>query len=315
MTHAVRTMTGALEQARKASLFILDIDGVLLDPKPSFYTAASETAAWAASRALGRAIEPAITDADIHAFKSVGGWNDDFDLACACTWGLIVREAGAPRRPIAEMALQVGGGLHVLDRFVREALPHAVWAQAAGACSTELIRQRAAVRYAGRARCLDMYGIEAGTFPDLPADGLWAGEPLLCRPESLQLLGGPFAIFTGRNRAEAEMALERLDLFVAPEWRAVDDGQTPRKPAPDALVHFASRTAGPVVFIGDSIDDERAVLAYEALGRLRALPEFVFVRIIGETDPDRSDSLASIIAPSLDAFAQALRPPAGEELP
>jgi phosphoglycolate phosphatase-like HAD superfamily hydrolase len=296
-----------MEVARVATLFVLDIDGVLVDPRPSFYAGAREVSSWAATRALGKAVEPAVTEAEIQAFKMAGGWNDDFDLAVACTWALIVRECTTPAVSVSETAGRVAGGVEVLARFVREALPSAVWEKALESCDTEMIRARAAVRYAGRGRSRDLYGLEPDAFPDLPIEGLWGDEPVLCQPASIRALGGPFGIFTGRNAAEAELALGRLDLFVAQELRAVDDGEFPRKPAPDALVRLAQSTKGPIVYVGDSIDDERAALGYSALAALRPLPDLVFVRIISENELPKTETMAPILAPSLDAFARVLR--------
>jgi phosphoglycolate phosphatase-like HAD superfamily hydrolase len=302
----------ALETARRAKLFVLDIDGVLLDPRPSFYTAAQATASWGARLALDREDILPVTTEEISAFKAVGGWNDDFDLACACTWALIIRETLPARIPVSDFALLVAGGLPPLEKVREAMLPSDLHSRLSALLPTRRIREHAAVRYAGRARCLDLYGIHPDGFADLPAEGFCEHEPRLCAPETLALLGGPFAIFTGRNGPETEMALERLDLFVPPELRAVDDGKNPRKPAPDALLALAATTPGPLVFLGDSIDDERAAQTYEALAQFRALPELIFVRIHAG-NLDEVGTRAPVVATSLDVFARTLRSEAREQ--
>lgn len=305
----------ALAQAARAGLLVLDVDGVLLDPRPSFYAAAREVSAWAAARALGRSPGPLVTDDEIAAFKSIGGWNDDFELACGCAWALVAREAAAERRPVSVSAIRSsGGGLPALLSEMRLALPSSVLEDALLACAPTLVRDRCAARYAGLDRCLPMYGIDHAAHADLPADGLWSVEPALADAFILRAAGLDLALFTGRNVAEAQLALERFDLLVPAERCAVDDGRIPRKPAPDGLLALARFSNGrALVFIGDSIDDQRAALAYRAHASADGLPAIIFVRVLGRdaTEADHAaaiDAGADVVTAGLDDFLRALPP-------
>jgi phosphoglycolate phosphatase-like HAD superfamily hydrolase len=292
---------GAEDVAKRADLLVLDIDGVLLDPRPSFYEAARRTSSWAAEEILGRSPGPAVTDDEVAAFKAVGGWNDDFDLACGMTWGLVVRESLEGRPSVASTAAKVGGGLPVLERFLREVLGEERFAAGSARCPTAVIRARSAAHYSGLERCREMYGLEPAEHEGVPQRGLWSTEPVLC--DAAALRGVPIALgfFTGRNAAEAHIAVERLELTVAQELRSIDDGVSPRKPQPDGLLRLAQGRSRPLVFVGDSIDDQRAALAYRKLAAGRGGPEIVFARVVPLEEAERAKADgADFVISSLD---------------
>lgn len=319
----VEVRKGAVAEASRTSLLVLDIDGVLLDPAPSFYAAAKETAAWAASRALGHDRFAGITDDDIAAFKAVGGFNDDFDLACGCAWAIVARESlpSAPGIAVTALASEARG-LDALIQQVSSQLTDDLRSRAEASCSPAVVRPRCAARYAGRLRCSEMYGIDPAHHPDLPDAGLWPTESLLCDPSLLTRVPAPLAFCTGRNRGEARLAEERCGISVRDELQVVDDGSCARKPAPDGLLRLAKtvvagigdsgRIAGPLIFVGDTIDDQRAALAYRASAE-PGLPPIVFVRVVGEPATsvvvdDAAAAGADIVVPSLDALLRAAFP-------
>lgn len=299
---------GALVAAARARLLVLDVDGVLLDPRPSFYRAASETAAWAAARALGRPPAHTIDDGVIAAFKAAGGWNDDFDLAFGCAWTLVLAEAGRSAHSPAAAASRCGGGLPALRALVEDELEHPHLDRLAAELDLARVRERCAARYAGRARCHAMYRIDAASHPDLPEQGLWSEEPILCDPLPLKRSPYELAFFTGRNGPEAELAIERLGLVVPPANRIVDDGHVPRKPAPDGLLRL-SAAGGAMLYVGDSIDDQHAALAYRTLRPDG--PRLVFARVLG---PDASSQErgaavragADVVVAGLDSLLAAI---------
>lgn len=304
----VTARDGALTAAARARMLVLDIDGVLLDPRPSFYRAASETAAWAAERALGRAPAHAVDGHVIAAFKAAGGWNDDFDLSFACAWALVLAEAGRSARKPSETGSFSAGGLPSLRALVDDELDPPQRDRLAAAMALGLVRERCAVRYSGRARSLELYGIDPARHPDLPEDGLWREEPLLCEPRHFQRPAYELATFTGRNAGEAALAIERLQLAIAPRHRIVDDGVVPRKPAPDGLVRL-SASGGAMLFVGDSIDDQNAALAYRAVNRDG--PRVVFARVLGpEASPEERAAAvragADLVVSGLDALFAAI---------
>lgn len=317
----VEVRKGAVAEASQTPLLVLDIDGVLLDPAPSFYAAAKETAAWAASRALGHDRFAGITDDDIAAFKAVGGFNDDFDLACGSAWAIVARESLPSAPSIATTAAATEArGLDALIQQVSSQLSADLRARTEAACSPTVVRPRCAARYAGRLRCSEMYGIDPEHHPDLPDHGLWPTESLLCDPSLLSRVPAPLAFCTGRNRGEARLAEERCSISVPQALQVVDDGTCARKPAPDGLLRLARTlspgSTGPLVFVGDTIDDQRAALAYRTSAE-PGMPPIVFVRVVGESaTPFLTSSLvddaaaagADIVVSSLDALLRAAFP-------
>lgn len=305
MSFPVRARDGALDALRRAGLLVLDVDGVLLDPRPSFYRAAQEVSLEAATRALGRPPGPAVTDEEIGAFKAVGGFNDDFELAAGCAWALVAREAARTKRSVSEWArLSAGGGLGALLEVIRPELPQEVLAATSRACDPAAVRERCAARYSGRSRCMAMYGIDPDAHPDLPDGGLWDTESILCNADALRSIQHRLALFTGRNRGEAELALERLGLRVDSAMCVVDDGTCPRKPEPEGLLRLAATANTPLAFVGDSVDDQRAVLAYRERSE-GGLPPATFVRVLGSDASDEAieEALrtgADVVVSSLD---------------
>ncbi len=302
------TRESVLVAAARAHLLVLDIDGVLLDARPSFYRAARETALWAAARALGKEAGALPAQDDVRAFKDVGGWNDDFDLAAGLAWAVVLRETR--HMPIASTARRSAGGLPTLFEAVHALVPPATIA----AMRSPEVRQRSAARYAGRAHCAELYGIDPERFPDLPEEGLFADERQLASASLLRSCALDLALFTGRNRAETRLALERYGLAVPEERCVVDDGVLPRKPAPDGLLHLARyASSGPLIYVGDAVDDQNSVLAYRALAAERPLPEIIFVRVTDGAAPSNewmADHGVDVTVDGLDAWLEAL--PRGE---
>lgn len=306
-----RVRAGALERALRSGFLVLDVDGVLLDATPSFHAAAIEVSALAAARVLGRPVSP-VTPEALAAFKSVGGWNDDFDLACGFAWALVLRESEASAPSLIDTALASAGGLPVLLSNVALRLDPEILDRARIHCETGLIRDRCAVRYSGRAHCAQVYGIDPAAHPDVPDDGLWPLEPMLASPGLLRATGFTLALFTGRTPGEAELALYRYGLEVGADLRVTDDGTLARKPSPEGLVRLARRCESRVILaVGDTIDDQRAALAYREIAFREGLPEIVFARVLGPlATPDEIDAAwdvgADIVTPGLDALLRAL---------
>lgn len=96
-------------------------------------------------------------------------------------------------------------------------------------------------------------------------DGLILREQWIARAGLLERLAGrfDFALFTGRQRWEAQYTLDRFtpSLQFAP---IIGMDEAPPKPAPDGLLKIAA-TAGnrKIWYIGDTVDDARAAKAAE----------------------------------------------------
>lgn len=291
MSAVIGARDGALSRVEKASLWVLDIDGVLLDPNPSFYRAAMETAVEAAARALDADVR-ALTLEDIAAFKGAGGWNDDFDLSVGLAWALIAEVTTGTS--VKTVGAGASGGLPVLVDQWSSRLD-----VAKEACEPAFLRRRCAARYAGRDRCESMYGIDPAEHPNVSAEGLWRVESILCDADRLRAWSAPLAFFTGRNAAEAQLAAERLALEIAPERRVVDDGSCPKKPAPDGLFRLSRHADGLMLFVGDSIDDQNAALAYRR--QADGGPEVLFARVTDAAE-EALEAGADLVVTGLDAL-------------
>ncbi len=68
----------------------------------------------------------------------------------------------------------------------------------------------------------------------------------------------PIGILTGRPRAEAEIALERVGLFLDPDLIVAMEDWDNSKPQPEALMKLAEIfEARALVYVGDTLDDVR----------------------------------------------------------
>jgi len=295
----------SLLAAVRARLLVLDVDGVLLDPKPSFYRAALETASWAIASVIesverGKAA-PVLDERHVGVFKAIGGWNDDFDLACALAWAGLVESVGAGTA--LDVANRCAGGLERASVVLSGIVGAARFESWVNRLPVKRIRERTAARYAGSMHMQAMYGFDPADFPGVPDGGLAHLEPMLCDASWLARPAWELALFTGRNPGEAQLAIDRFGLRIEASRRMVDDGSRPRKPAPDGLLTLSTEDVG-MVFVGDSIDDQRAAVAYRS-ARPDG-PRLTFVRVLdGATDHERLDARrtgADLVVSSLTEF-------------
>lgn len=125
-----------------------------------------------------------------------------------------------------------------------------------------------------------------GIFHGDGEDGLILRERWLARPGVLERLSERFrlAVFTGRERCEAELTLRRCAPHIAfsPVIGSLD---VPRlKPHPDGLLQILQTAAGAAVwYVGDTVDDARCA-------RSAGVP---FVGIAAPANP-RHDELAAL---------------------
>lgn len=276
MSKGLKGSAAALEALAKASLWVLDVDGVLLDPKPSFYRAAIETAIEVASLATGSG-SLLLDENDIAAFKGAGGWNDDFDLATGLAWALVEKHSSG--KPVHESGALAVGGLPVLLEQLNATLSESLLAAARTHCEPAFVRVRCAARYSGRDRCRAMYGIDPALHPSVSVDGLWRLESILCDAKRLREWHLPLAYLTGRNKAETQLASERLSLEIPAERWIVDDGVCAKKPSPEGLFRLAAHAKEMMLFVGDTVDDQNAALAYRKAST--GGPQVVFARVVG----------------------------------
>ncbi|HEX4382532.1 MAG TPA: HAD family hydrolase [Myxococcales bacterium] len=273
---------------------IFDVDGVLLDARPSYHAAAEEAARRAIAPVVGEEAAraaPFESAVEIAQFKAAGGFNDDWEMSRAIALLLFLRIRGeAP--PLAEfLAHAKGRGVEPLYMKYPHLLLDA--AQIARTCGALY----------GGAKCKELFGFEArDAVPDAPEQGLWEKELLLPEPLLLEAVAArfPLALFTGRNPGEARLALVRCALRIPDDLCWVADGR-PRKPDPAGLVWLThkllkGKPGAQVIFVGDTADDQAAAHSAQDRGA-----PIVYAHI--EQPGDTTRVLSRLLAESGDARA------------
>ncbi|WP_207591912.1 TIGR01548 family HAD-type hydrolase [Halomontanus rarus] len=237
---------------------VLDIDGVLVDVADSYRRAIVES--------VERVYDRTIRKDDIQQFKDAGGFNNDWELTYAAALYVLATGEGY-RRSIDEFTDAIaseGGGLEAAESVIRDDLGARATQRVLGRWDRERLRDVFQQLYLGE----ELYrGLEGGD-PDIETRGFIHDEPVVLEPATIEALTATYdvGVLTGRPEAEAEIALERVGLEVAPENRFTMDDWEEGKPHPRALTTLAERFgAGSVAFVGDTLDDVRtAVNASEA---------------------------------------------------
>jgi HAD superfamily phosphatase len=273
---------------------IFDVDGVLLDARPSYHAVAEEAARRSIAPIVG---EQAARTAEfnrateIPQFKAAGRFNDDWEMSRAIALLLFLRaRKEAPALPVF---LEQAGGRGVDGLYAK--YPHLLLdaAQVARTCGALY----------GGAKCKELFGFDAReAIADAPEQGLWEKEVLLPDPLLLEAVAVrfPLALFTGRNPGEAKLAMVRCSLKIPEDLCWVADGR-PRKPDPAGLVWLThkllkGKPETQVLFVGDTADDRAA--ANEAQDRGAPI---VYAHI--EQPDDTTRVLARLLAESGDARA------------
>ena len=238
---------------------IFDVDGVLLDARPSYHAAAEEAARRAIAPLVGeekaRSV-PFDRAREIPRFKAAGHFNDDWETARGIALLLLLRARGDA--PSLEQFLARAQGRGVLGLF--EAFPEPSLPQ-------EPISRTCCELYGGD-KCRDLFGF------DFTGRGLWENEVVLPDLRLLEAVAArfPLALYTGRNPGEAALAQQLCKLRIPKELCWIADGKRPRKPDPAGLfwlTHALLRRAPPgsqVLFIGDTADDMAASRAAQDSG-------------------------------------------------
>jgi len=256
-------LTFSLRQVRGV---IFDVDGVLLDARPSYHAVAEEAARRAIAPAVGEAAARAVPfdrAVEIARFKAAGGFNDDWEMSRAIALLLWLRVRGEAPELSQFLASAEGRGVDAL------------YARHPGLEIDAVQLTRTCGALYGGSKCKDLFGFDAReALPDAPERGLWENEELLVDPKLLEAVQTrfPIALFTGRNPGEARLALLRCALHVPEKLTWVADGR-PRKPDPAGLVWLTHELlkgrsfgqvvggqvlGGQVIFLGDTADDQAA---------------------------------------------------------
>lgn len=221
---------------------LLDMDGVLLDTRPSFTAAVALSARrCAAAPGLGEGW----SEAEVEDLRLAGGFNNDWDGAAALALlGPASRPGAAWAALCKELAAAGGGPESVARRCGGDA-----WA-AMRARVTPVFQ----CIYTGP-RAMEIYGLKP-----TETKGLYELEAPLVTPSEVAATALPMGVFTGRAREEATLGFERLGLFLPPERVVCDSSPRFRKPRPDGLMALATAVnSRRPLYVGDTVDDMIAV--------------------------------------------------------
>jgi HAD superfamily phosphatase len=270
---------------------IFDVDGVLLDARPSYHAAAEEAARRVLEPLLGDAARSVPFDraAEVPRFKAAGRFNDDWEMSRAIALLLWLRSRDEAPRLEVFLASAQGRGVDGLYTKYPQLL-----------IDPQEVTRICGSLYGGE-KCKELFGFDPveGTSPT----GLWENEKLLADQRLLDAIAAryPIALYTGRNPGEAKLAMALCKLKVPPELSWVADGR-PRKPDPAGLIwltHALLRgkpKPAEVLFVGDTADDQAAAHAAQDRGA-----PIVYAHVV---EPgDTSKVLSRLLAESGEAHA------------
>ncbi len=232
---------------------VLDIDGVLVDVADSYRRAIVESVRRVYGEEVGReAIQP---------FKDAGGFNNDWLVTDAISLYVLAGEAGFEQDvpTFADRIAEAGGGLEGTKTVLEAELSAADYETVIDRWEPDRLRTVFQALYLGSDRFAELEGEE----PPFDAAGYINDEPVLVESETLDELTDSYdvGVVTGRPAAEADIALDRVGLDLAPEHTFTMDNWDHGKPHPDALLTLAERfDAARVVFVGDTLDDVRTAV-------------------------------------------------------
>ena len=231
-----------------ADTVVFDVDGVLVDVADSYRRAVIES--------VDRVHGDTLSSDDVQRFKNAGGFNNDWTVTYAVALYVLAGREGLGRSvgTFTNTVAASGGGLEAAEAVAADLLTPSARERVYDEWDRDRLREVFQQLYLGDGRYRKLEGGEP-PLPE-PQPGFIDDEPVLLGPGTLDALGGrELGVVTGRPRAEAAIALDRVGLDL-PDGRvyAMEDG--PGKPAPDALVAVVEDAgAESVVFVGDTLDD------------------------------------------------------------
>lgn len=301
---------------------IFDVDGVLLDVSGSIRQVnCLSLPAYLRLLPGWSAPDDLVSSEEIERFKQAGGFNDDWDLACAVVLLYLfkgartgVKDAAALHflsPTIAEYTAAIaarGGWLSAAEEFVFSQVSAPEAAEIRAQYDTERILRVFQEMWAG-----DLSPRLYGFAPIYtPGPGAVRGDRPLLDKARLPA-GKTLAVLTGRTRAEAQLALEMVGmetLIPLPE-RGITKDDGFHKPDPGGMRLLLTRLGSRVaVYIGDARDDLRTVLAFRKLPEaedITLLSAQVLTGTVGANAP-LLFAEADILAPDVNAVLNLLAP-------
>ena len=237
----------------EADTVVLDIDGVLVDTSASYHRAIIES--------VNAVYGETVAGEDIQAFKNAGGFNNDWRVTEAIALYVLACRYGF-EQSIEEVTKAIetgGGGIETARSVIAAALSPETFATIDDEWDPTELKRMFQWLYLGPS-LYEQY--EDEPLPrHRPEDaGYIDDEPLIITQETIDWLESTveLGIVTGRPRAEADIAIERVGMTIPRDrWMTMDDWDA-GKPDPAALLQVAERCgAESVIYVGDELDDVR----------------------------------------------------------
>lgn len=242
---------------------IFDMDGVLIDATQSYPEAIAE-AIWRYLD-LHHLGSLAFSPDDSALFKQAGGFNDEWDLTYAAalwaTWRTMDTDSTALSiEEFTNQVRQAGGGITSAQHVIQQNAP-SLWESINRTCSQSQCEQLAQECYGGSDACQRLFGFT----PQYRIGPGWHRiETALVPASLLARWRGRLAIYTGRNREEADFALEMAGLSpLFPSSLRITTTDRCLKPDPEGIARiYHQHPFERAWYFGDTIDDCRTVKAY-----------------------------------------------------
>lgn len=300
---------------------IFDVDGVLLDVSRSIRQVNIRSLpAYLRLLPGWSAPDDLFPSEEVERFKRAGGFNDDWDLACAIVLLYLFKAArygmqdAARLRDLTPTVAEYtdaiaakGGWLSAAEAIIFSGATEAEEEAIRAHYDKPRIQRIFQEMWAGD-RTKRLYGYEPAYYPGKGA--VQNDRPLidLSRLPTDRTL----AILTGRTRPEAQLALEfaGLDTLIPLPERGITEDDGFHKPDPGGmralLLRLGSRVA---VYIGDALDDLRTVKAFRTLpeaDNITLLSAQVLTGTVRREDAPALFADADILAPDVNAVLDLL---------
>ena len=261
-------------QAEVADAIAFDMDGVLINVHQSYPVVICQAVTQYLQEMDFRTDGLAVLPEETAYFKAAGGFNSDWALAQGIALSFLVkarvigsRDATALRMAepdittVARGVAQYGGGLLGLERALENIIEARDFEEVKQSWDRARITRLAQEFYAGD-EALRVFGVKNET---ISGQGFMLREKALVTRELLMRAPFRYALYTGRNRGEAEFALEAAGLQgIIPEAAMITEDRGFRKPDPKGLTVIAKALAPRLfIYVGDNLDDWQTATRYE----------------------------------------------------
>ena len=251
-------------------LIIFDVDGVLIDTKPSFIETIIITAKFYINDTLNLPADlSGLRISDAMDFKSYSGFNNDWNLTTALVAFLLYKyrsdngEIG--NHEFLGEVDKLSGGMEGVQAYINKVIDKENFEWIYEKVDHELIKKTFQEFYAGDEYCESLYGYEPSIYN---GTGTITNEIVLLDTGVFAGWKGKAGILTGRYEKETDIAIEMTGLKdIDMELVQYADYILPDKPHPAKMEKIINNSGSrSVLFIGDSIDDFLTTVNYNKLG-------------------------------------------------